>query len=122
MALHCPATLLIARPGDEAWTRGLAQRIATDHVVRVWSDVGLAERESARVAAELLAVSAATLAGLDGTTDGGGFREAVGHIADLHRGETVLVLARGGPWESDGPVRLEVGDDGWLVVEPQNNR
>ncbi len=74
-----------------------------------------------REAAGLLGVDAAVLPELD---SGEGehsvveaHRDALGYIADLHRGESVLVVV------ADAPpglplTRLVVGDDGWVVRRP----
>ncbi len=126
MALHCPATLLITAPGDAAWARALAERLAGEHIAQVWSGPSPAATGAARLAAELLDVGAAVLDALDAEdptgVDRDSRREALDHIADLHRGETVLVLARGGHGDADRPARLEIGDDGWQLLGRQNNR
>jgi len=118
MALHCAATLLLARLGDEQWTRSVAERVRAEHVARVWSGSAPAARAQARLAAGLLGVDAVVLAGVEPEAAGstgadGAYRAALDEIADLHRGETVLVLT--GHVEHD-LQRLEIGDDGWRVL------
>jgi hypothetical protein len=97
MALHCPATLLLVEEGEGAPPLEDLTGVAAEH--GPWGD-------GVDVMAELQA------------------------LADLHRGERVLVrLARGGTAHvlheigrvvpDDSPtvaVRLEVGDDGWVVL------
>ncbi|WP_377641220.1 hypothetical protein [Oryzobacter terrae] len=94
MALHCPATLLLVEEG--ALVGGLDAPAAAYGPWDVGTDV-VAELE---------------------------------HLADLHRGERVLVtIGRGGVAEvlrsvgraaprdePAGRLRLEVGDDGWVVL------
>jgi hypothetical protein len=144
MALHCPATLLLAPPGDERQMLAIAQRVAGDHVARVWSGRLPAHTAAARVAADALDVGAVEVDGLEEVgaaelTAGAleRVREALSHIADQHRGEAVLVLAPGGvisvvvpalvgglradrASEEAGsaaePTRVEIGDDGWRAL------
>ena len=122
MALHCAATLLLARPGDGALTppdgtstgdgwltplghrqvRELVDDLADERVARVWSSRSGPAAESGRLAAAALDVGAVVLDGLEETAPTepepealDRFREALHHIADLHRGETVLVFTEG---------------------------
>jgi hypothetical protein len=104
MALHCAATLLLV-PHDA--------RAETD-------------------AAEAGGVGAVLVPPLP---EGADVVEELQALADLHRGERVVVpltsaqlttalahlgRAGGGAATGAGPLRLEVGDDGWLLVPGQS--
>ena len=101
VALHCPATLLVATPPRGAkGVASLVDALAGERVLAVVRppDLAVGEELAERLGAPLedeerLAAGEATL----------------GAIADLHRGETVLVLARP-PGEVTGApfVRLEL--------------
>lgn len=94
MALHCPATLVLVEEGAQV---GVPDAPAAQY--GPWTD-------EVDVVAELQ------------------------HLADLHRGERVVVTVAAGGLEevlgslglrvrSDGAggrLRVEVGDDGWVVV------
>jgi 2,3-bisphosphoglycerate-dependent phosphoglycerate mutase len=195
MALHCAATLLVARHGDAdydhphvlsdsgGWltetgkeqSKELAAALADRRVASVYSSTLNRAVESAEVASEVLGVrakavkgleefSAGTLAGrphddpglravfdqwiagnlqarIPGAESGeeviGRYREALESIADLHRGETVLVFSHGGVMSlvlprlsanvrddlalrkflpNCAPAEVEVGDDGYQVI------
>ncbi len=121
MALHCPATLFLAGTGDEGWAGDLARLLAEEHIARVWSGEHPGVAAVGREAAALLGVDAAVLAELDVCTAEGSpviaHRDALGYIADLHRGENVLVVLADAPGEA-APTRVVVGDDGWVVRPP----
>jgi broad specificity phosphatase PhoE len=196
MALHCDATLLVARPGDAdsehehvlsdsgGWltekgkqqTKALAESLASRRIALVYTSSLQLAMESGEIAADLLGVPLRTAEGLEefsvGTLAGrrhddeelaavfeawvagdletripGGesgaevlarYREALQSIADLHRGETVLVFSHGGVMSfclprlgrnvrSDlarlallpncAPAEVAVGDDGLSVLD-----
>ncbi len=102
MALHCPATLLVASPPeDEGSVRALAGRLTGERVLSVVTAPGEAH---GALLAELLGAALETDAALvEGSED-----EALLGVADLHRGETVVVLV-GSPQEGRDLVRLEMG-------------
>lgn len=108
MTLHCPATLLVApRPADEGSVRSLLEGVRRERVITV---VGAPGDELAALASELLDVP------LEEDPDlGPGCPDdaVLTGIADLHRGETVLVLTQAA--EDAGAVgevsRVELGDD-----------
>lgn len=109
--MHCPATLLIAgAPEDDAGVVALLGRLSGEHVVSVVSAPG--DLPGARVAARLDVPLEEEPALSEGES-----RELLGSIADLHRGETVLVLiphgsSRGAQAPAGGaPVRrVELGE------------
>jgi hypothetical protein len=91
--LHCPATLLLA-PYDEgagpteAGTRGLVERAAADNVGRIYGGTA-GEAAAAMGAVEAgLTVPAERRPELDEAD----VSDELAAIADLHRGEAVLVL------------------------------
>lgn len=121
MALFCPATLhLAAVPVAEVAT--VARGLAGENVAMVYAAPAAAQVGAA--AASLLDVPVrveAELEGLDVGSFGRGAHPtrhcaaALDDIADLHRGEHVLVV---GPADEARGVllrRLEIGDDGWVL-------
>lgn len=104
VALHCPATLLVATPPHEAkGVASLVDALTGERVLAVVRppDLAVGEELADRLGVpledeEVLATGEAPPATL-------------GAIADLHRGETVLVLARPPGEVTDAPfVRLEL--------------
>lgn len=103
MALHCPATLLLApTPLDAKGVDELTESLTGERVLGVVRAPGA---ELARQVAEVLDVPLEDEPGLMAAEPP---RSVLGEIADLHRGETVLVLA--GPAAPGGApfVRLEL--------------
>ncbi|WP_338751059.1 hypothetical protein [Janibacter alittae] len=105
MTMHCPATLLLtATPEGEGGVPALVERLAGERVLTVVTAPGDAR-------------GAAVAAGLDVPLEqepgleGGELSSALlGEIADLHRGETVLVLARGTGDPAVPITRIELGE------------
>jgi hypothetical protein len=86
--MHCPATLLLAStPQDEGGLRALVDALAGEMVLAVVTAPGDAR---AIAVADALAAPLEEEAGL---ADGRPSSQLLGEIADLHRGETVLVLS-----------------------------
>lgn len=107
MTLHCPARFLVvpaARLDDDA-----LQRLRDERVAVVCS--GPEHRTEAAASAEVLGCPVVELAGLDDTSR---WSEELEGIADLHRGETVLVVGGAGSAVPSGVV--EIGDDGARVL------
>ncbi len=104
MALHCPATLLVAStPRGDGARRRLVESVTDERVLTVVAAPG--DDEGRRIA-EALGIPLEEEPGLASPT----VDDAVlGAVADLHRGEAVLVLTPashggGAPFE-----RVEVG-------------
>lgn len=143
MSLHCPATLALlagaeAAVADPGALRRL--RIATvyDATAPGGASDGAAESDAAPsgvgdVAARLSAALGAPVRSApapDGVQDA---RDLLESIADVHRGEHVLLLLdpgvrralgrvaldRRGPAAQDGPCRLVIGDDDWTLLDPE---
>lgn len=102
--MHCPATLLLtATPEGEGGVPALVERLAGERVLTVVTAPGDAR-------------GAAVAAGLDvpleqepGLGEGPPSPSVLGEIADLHRGETVLVLS--GESRDPGTIeRIELGE------------
>lgn len=116
MALHCPATLLVApAPRDAKGVTSLVDAVAAERVLAVLAAPG---GTVGRQVADALGAPLEEEPGLAA----GGFpsREQLVGIADLHRGERVLVLTAGPARESDAyasTVRVEVGSDGVVVLD-----
>ena len=134
--LFCPATLLVTTTGREQ-VSALAESLRDRRIARVFTSTMPPAVESGAVAAQVLGVGVVELEGLEDSEDAEGaltrFRGALEEIADLHRGETVLVLTHGGVMASvlpriatpvgadllvrasapgEGPAELEVDADG----------
>lgn len=100
MALHCPAILLVAPSPDPTGVTALVDSLAGERVLAVVRAPGDSAGEQL---AEVLDVPLEDEPGLAK----GAPRAVLGEIADLHRGETVVVLTQGeaGPTPFD---RLEL--------------
>ncbi|MGZ4647630.1 MAG: hypothetical protein ACXVYC_15110 [Blastococcus sp.] len=111
--LHCAATLIVV-PGAEAGpeaARELARSLARRGVARVYSSSRGAASGWGSTVAQALDVDVVTLEALDDDPALSWVRT----IADLHRGETVVVLTdRPTPWDDGGfgTVELSVDADG----------
>lgn len=145
MALHCPATLHLARPGGDEQVRALVDSLREERVAAVVSAPDVRAGRCGALAASLLEVPHevhAGLAAVPGADPGaealGTVREALTDIADRYRGEHVLVLSHGSTMvcalvhlaarapagartRRDVPraraARLEVGDEGIAVLD-----
>lgn len=103
--MHCPATLLLtATPQGEGGVPALVERVAGEMVLAVVTAPGDAR-------------GAAVAAGLDvpleqepGLEEGEPSSSLLGQIADLHRGETVLVLSGGTSDAAAAITRIETGE------------
>ena len=96
--LQCPATMLIARHGDADQVRVLVEQVRPRRVAAVYSSRMDRAVESAELAASELGARSAAV---DGLQESSGelavavlkrFTKAIEEIADVHRGETVLVF------------------------------
>lgn len=117
--LHCPATIVLAGPEDEAARAALTAELRDRRIAMVYSGTAEPARTvAAALAADLDAGAAesAELTGLDPEACG---RAELAHrlqsVADLHRGETVLVIADRSE-ASAAPIEVEIGDDGVRIV------
>lgn len=106
MSLHCPARLFLAKGEDPL--SPVVESAREERVAAVCAAPG--EMALARSAAEALGCPVEEVATL-GQPDR--WSEALIEIADLHRGESVLVVAP--PGALHRPRLVEVGDDG--IVE-----
>jgi hypothetical protein len=89
--LQCPATLLFAVPGDVEQTRVLAERLHDRRVAVVYTDDLPASGGAVRDVAAALGAPVRSEPDLrEGFVTPGTVME---QLADLHRGETVLVFA-----------------------------
>lgn len=104
MALHCPATLLVApAPREEDDRRRLLAAVADERVLAVVTTPG---DDAGHLVADELDVPLEADPGLASPS----VDDAVlGAVADLHRGETVLVLTRSGGGGDAPFVRVEIG-------------
>lgn len=121
--LQCPATVLLTVPAvegeplDTAAER-LARQLRWTRVAVVYSD--------GSDAAVRTAASVAALLGVPDRVEAP-FPDCLDQVADLHRGETVLVVAEAGPagegsgadlgqgLTAEGLVEISVDADGWTV-------
>ena len=156
--LQCAATLLMCRTAEagsdvpgllngdgqagplselgRTRVRELAERLRTRRVAAVYSSQMARAVESAEIAADTLGVQALAVEGLQERSAVARFREALEGIADLHRGETVLVFGDGGVMSlaiprlaanapddlaarrslpSCAPVQIAIDADGWRL-------
>lgn len=123
MSLHCPATLIVVSgPNDVA---ALADRVRERRVAAVYTGERRDAASAGRRLATELGVVASTMTGLDEASGGPEAMVDTGRprledilrpVADLHRGETVLVLLASGPDAGPSTVEVEIGDDGVRVL------
>lgn len=100
MGLHCPAILLVAATPRDA--KGVEQLVAALTGERVLAVVRAPDDPVGQLLAEVLDVPLEDEPGLAVA----GSTAVFGEIADLHRGETVVVLA---PHEMAGEAPFETG-------------
>ena len=104
MSLHCPATLILARPGEVQSARELGMGLRSARIAAVFAGSAGPAGPSAAMVADALGMDVATLPGLPAAAGGhpgdrtpGGddadLAEAIRAIADLYRGESVLLVA-----------------------------
>lgn len=100
MALHCPATLLVASPGDEHAVRSLLQSVRGENLAEVISSSDAAARALAEASATDLDLPSGVVSGLEEIAAGEGeqavlvrYRDALEELSDTHRGQTVLVIS-----------------------------
>ena len=149
--LQCPATFLIALPDEgRGQVHRLVEQVRPRRVAAVYSGPMAQAVESAGLAASELGLTPVVVEALDETLAGDleamdesaagdpaevRFRDAVEDLADVHRGETVLLLVHGealawvrrisvnGPSSSARqvllprcvPAEVEVDADGWRL-------
>jgi len=122
MSLHCPATLIVAGHREEH-LRVLMGSLRDRRVAAVYtSPAPEAVATGQAVAAELDAVARVASwlhrpdEGDDEDEEEGPpadrFEDGLRAVADLHRGETVLVLVPSSAAADWSVVELEIGDDG----------
>lgn len=123
MSLHCPALLIVAR--TEAYAGPLAERLRERNVAAVYTGPDPEATLAGRSLAAELGAAAATVPGLDLGASGlpGSLEKAFARIADelhaladLHRGETVVVLADAETSADWMVFEAEIGDDGVRLV------
>lgn len=121
--LQCPATiLLIAR---EAIATGGKAILGARHLSGLFVASAVAADPGGHAAAASLADEGAwRLSIMAGVDDGAGLARAMNHLADLHRGETIAVVASQAMIEdvvgnatafSDEPITVAIDRAGWSV-------
>ena len=103
--MHCPATLLLtATPEGEGGVPALVERLAGESVLAVVTPPG--DARGAAVAAAL----DVPLEQEPGLAEGEAPSALLGEIADLHRGETVLVLSGETSDAAAAITRIDLGE------------
>ena len=110
MALHCPAILLVAASPRDA--KGADELVAALAGERVLAVVRAPADDAGGRLAQTLDVPLEDEPGLAEPTPG---RAVLGEIADLHRGETVLVLTSEGAGEAPFETGAERPPQGAVV-------
>ncbi|MGH3386543.1 MAG: hypothetical protein ACRDO1_18340 [Nocardioidaceae bacterium] len=104
--LQCAATFVISGAVGESEARTLASSLTSRRIAQVYGDA--AHRPAAELVAGILEVQAVVRDDLDPDL---GHAGGLAALADVHRGETVLVLVRR---PSDpATVELSIDGDGW---------
>ena len=143
--LQCAARLFVARATDDgASAARLADSVASERIARVWTSPTAHAVQTAQAAAARLGVEVVVRQELasDGSTEGEvgavvmRVRGVLEEVADLHRGEAVLVVSHGAvldrvlprlaanlrsdhasvaPLSPGGFVQLDGDADGWVA-------
>lgn len=123
MSLHCPATLVVARA--EGDSPALAERVRHRNVAGVFTGTEPELALAGRTVGAVLATPVATMPELDPGASGppATVKEALVQLddvlhslADLHRGETVVVLTKTRSSADWVVFEVEIGDDGVRLV------
>lgn len=144
--VHCPATFVLTGPGEtesgavgaltfrgRAAARDLAASLADRRVALVYAGDDLAAVQTAEVVAAALGLHVQVRPALGTSYDGSAGVAELEDIADAHRGETVLVVARRDVLRSVVPallpgagelgtaavLELAVDADGWVLRSPR---
>ena len=119
--LQCPVRIFLTGPRDEEGVRRLAATLAQERIAAVLSDDRTAASRTAEQLAAALGVSWTVRAGLRDLVGSTGRVPALDEIADLHRGEAVVVV---GGSLGEAILALEGDADGWSdrVWPGQNSR
>jgi hypothetical protein len=122
--LQCPAIVVLAAPADLVGHD--ARALERQHLAGVFVAAPIAADPEARTSAARLAEAAGcAMVVLHGTGDGPLLRRGIDELSDLHRGETVWVVAPPaligealgrGP-APRGPVTVAIDSSGWTVIE-----
>ena len=120
--LQCPATLVLISP--ETATSGAQALRGRVHLAGVFIASAIADDARAAALAARLASEHGCRCGTLAIVDAASLARAAGLLADLHRGETVVVLAAssairdalGWPSEPAEPLMVEVDSSGWTLV------
>lgn len=124
MSLHCPATLIVARADGAG--RPLLDRVRDRNIAGVFTSAHPEVVLAGRSLAAELGTAVTTLPELDPqeSEPSATVRQALAHLekalhslADLHRGESVVVLTRARAAADWAAFEVEIGDDGVRVVE-----
>src|SRR5690348_5717557 len=140
--VHCPATLLLSGPGEAGTgavaaltsrgrteARELAAALADRRVALVYAGDDLPVVQTAEVVAGALGLHVTVCPPLGTSYDGHSGVAELEDVADAHRGETVLVVARrdvlrsvvpalvpgAGETDPEPLVELAVDADGWVL-------
>ena len=123
MSLHCPATLVVAR--TEGHPSALVERVRHRNVAGVFTGTEPEVALAGHSLGALLATPVATLPGLDpGASEAPAtvgealvqLDDVLHSLADLHRGETVVVLTKTRSSADWVVFEVEIGDDGVRLV------
>lgn len=126
--LHCPASLVIVSPTESESVSGsltpagrdqaqrLGEELAGRNVALVYTSRLPRAVQTAEIVAARLGCTVRVLAGLAELAVGDPARMAdvLAEVADLHRGETVVVV---GPQTGCARVELSVDADGWRFAD-----
>lgn len=136
-SLQCPATLLLTVTQEPEQASELARRLEGRRVAGVWSGTALPLTRTSDLLADALGVRVTPRTGLDAvgageheTVASARLEEVLQEVADLHRGETVLLVgdadllltcvpgvarmaARPAPLAPGGLVELEADEEWW---------
>jgi hypothetical protein len=120
--LQCPATiLLIAREAIEDARRAI---LRTRHLSGLFvASAVAADPDGLAAATGLAEQGACRLSTPDGVLDGASHTTAMNHLADLHRGETIAVVATqrmiedavGNAGRPGEPITVAIDGSGWSV-------
>lgn len=124
--LQCPAVVLLIAH-ERLASAQVSAALHGRHVARIFVTSALsADAKGAAILARLAVQAACPLETLTDVTEAAGLRQAIDRLADLSRGETIVVVTAddliqdllGAANVSGAPIALSIDADGWTMLRP----
>jgi broad specificity phosphatase PhoE len=112
--LQCAATLLLVAHGETEQARVLGRALRDARLAAIYAGDRPGAVRTAEVVAAETGVPVSVLTGLE---DSDGVRATLEGIADLHRGETVLVVSHAGAIRAGVPPMVGLGEEAATALD-----